>query len=347
MQNDVALELLLPELNSIDQATLWLADENALSAISSVNPHPLLTIVTNRYDIYQLAKKNKHTTVFTDFNTEDYSQHSFTKIVYRVSKEKALVNFLLNQACQLLASNGELIISGYKQDGIKSYSSQINKVLKASGKLKKKGICYLGKFSNLTKNRLLGDQDYPQLQKIIPLQNNKYGYSKPGVFGWNKIDQGTSLLLAAFDKYYHQLKPTPKTMLDIGCGYGWIALNMDQYKLESITATDNNAAALISANKNATLTTTNTIIKASDCGNTINEKFDLVLCNPPFHQGFKHDQKLIEKFLASGHKHLKKGAHGFFVVNEFIPIESISNKKFEKTEVLTKENGFKVVLLKK
>lgn len=249
LHKDSGLQQLLPELNKITQASLWYADESALPLIKAINLNPLLTLVSNRYDVYCCALENNLQAVFTDFTANDYPNHTIDKIIYRVSKEKALTHFLLNQSAQLLSPTGELIISGNKQDGIKSYGSKLNTQLKAQGKLKKQGDAYLGRYTSLNSAQLLNDQHYATLQKIDLSGNTRSFYSKPGVFGWNKIDKGTQLLLKALEQCYPTLSPQPAFALDLGCGYGWIFLNIDHYNFASITATDNNAGALLSAQK--------------------------------------------------------------------------------------------------
>ena len=64
-----------------------------------------------------------------------------------------------------------------------------------------------------------------------------------------------------------------------------------------------------------------------------NQKFDLVLCNPPFHKGFQHNKSLTEKFIKSARDHLQKTGIAFFVVNEFVGLETIGKSYFSKQEV--------------
>lgn len=359
MTHDIAAQLLLTELQAIDQPTLWYADENVAHLVASLGPTPALTIITNRYDIYQSAQRQQLHCVFSDFNPAHYPADISTgisagidtgstqKILYRVSKEKALTHFLLNQASQLLADSGSLVISGYKQEGIKSYGDKLKKQLNATGRLKKSGNGYLGHFQFSGRpSAYLDDQDYAGMQAIqTGVASVPQFYSKPGVFGWNKIDQGTRLLLEALQEIYPSLTPKPQTVLDIGCGYGWIFLNLAQYGFDHITATDNNAAALLCAQKNAALIETPVTITASDCANNLDQRYDLVLCNPPFHQGFQHNQQLTEQFVASCYRHTHKGGHCLMVVNEFIGLEKIASDHFKALSLLHKEQGFKVVLL--
>jgi len=346
LQTDHTLQTILPYLQNITAPTLWYADENATPAIDAIQANDLLTLVTNRYDIYQHASAKKIQAIFSDFNLADYPEKKYATIVYRISKEKALSNHLLNQAAQILESKGKLIISGYKQEGIKSYSDNIRKKLKATGKLEKKGASYIGTYSALDKSQKLDDRNYSSIQKVAA-GNVAQGYfhSKPGVFGWNKIDKGSELLVSSAKSFLSDEKLNPKKLLDLGCGYGWIFLSMEKYVTGSITATDNNAAAIISAKENKKLITTPTTIITSDCADSITEKFDLILCNPPFHQGFKHNQALTKKFISACKYKLEKKGAAILVLNEFIAIDPYVKKEKLKQTPLTIESGFKVVLL--
>ncbi len=348
MQTDTALQQVLPKLQHITQSTLWYADENALPILEHVPANPLLTLVTNRYDIYQYASAKKITAIFTDFDSNDYPQQLFDQIIYRISKEKALVHFLINQASQLLTTNGILTISGYKQEGVKTYADKLKKELSASGALKKSKNTYTGEFSDINKEQRLDDQQYLTLRKTSPKNNkDKTFYSKPGTFGWDKIDNGTQLLLETFRSIYSDLQSKPSNVLDLGCGYGWIFLNLDEYNLSSITATDNNAAALLSAQANSQLINTPTTIVASDCANTIDTTFDLILCNPPFHRGFSHSKELTDKFISVCYQKLEKNGAALLVTNEFVTFDKKAEALFSKQEVVKKDQGFKITLLVK
>lgn len=343
---DQALQLLLPELQRINAPTVWYADENALPLVNAIAPHPELTVVTNRYDLYQAAQQQQLRAVFSDFVPADYPRKSFAKMIYRVSKEKTLVHHLFNQAAQLLEENGELIISGYKQEGIKTYADKLTKQLHAAGTLKKQGNGYYGRYSQFSAIHPLDDGAYAELQKVATeSQDPDFFYSKPGQFGWQKIDKGSQLLLEQLQHLCSTLSPKPKTAVDLGCGYGWLFLNMDNYGFDHIWATDNNAAALSCAQKNAQRLNTTVTVLPSDAGNSIDTAVDLVVCNPPFHQGFAHSQALTTKFVHASSRLLKQTGQAIFVVNEFVGLEKAATGYFRQKKTLVQDQGFKVVLL--
>lgn len=348
---DSSFTPLIPYLQHPSVSTLWLADENALDTLQTLesNPSPTTTlhIVTNRYDIYQLAQQKNISAAFNDFNLSDLP---FTpkRIIYRISKEKSLTHYLLNQSAQQLSHDGELIISGKKQEGIKSYAGNLSKIIGCQGKLKKTKNDYCAVFSQFENKAWLDDQQYSQLQQ--PFTQAPSLYSKPGVFGWNKIDQGTELLLKTLPIVLDDHPHAIHNILDLGCGYGWIFANLGKYfPLEQqtihVTATDNNATAIVCAQENAKQSSHDITIVADDCASQIQQQYDLILCNPPFHQGFSHDKSLTRKFLTQTKRLLSPTGIAVFVVNEFIkfPVELLNH--FTGHRVVTTEQGFTIVVL--
>src|SRR5690606_24017353 len=137
----------------------------------------------------------------------------------------------------------------------------------------------------------LDAQNYAHLRLMLD-NNSQEFFSKPGLFGWNKVDLGSELLI----HHLYQLplaQILPQNCLDLGCGYGFVTLaasrSTECQSVKSWTMTDNNAAALIAAEKNLLAANLNGKVIADDCAASINETFDLILCNPPFHQGFNPD----------------------------------------------------------
>jgi 16S rRNA (guanine1207-N2)-methyltransferase len=369
---DSSFTPLLPYLQSAEISTLWVADENALHALEHLpaNVFPLLSLITNRYDIYTLAKSKGMTAVFNDFDfstLDTMINAPVERVIYRISKEKALTHHIFTQSAKLLSTNNasnlanshvknrrlsELIISGKKQEGVKSYQQFLTDTLQCDGRLKKQGLDYSGTFSNFVEN-IEFDESY---QATTPLPTPHHSHitaqSKPGVFGWDKIDNGTELLLQSLSEIIEQYRLSPKKLLDLGCGYGWIFINLPYYLDKkiisqlSVTATDNNATAILCAEINSKNLPFNTNLIADDCAKNINEKFDLILCNPPFHQGFSHDKSLTNKFLEQIKHHLEVGGMAVLVMNEFISLPKQQLARFKEYTVHKKQQGFKIIILK-
>jgi 16S rRNA (guanine1207-N2)-methyltransferase len=88
-----------------------------------------------------------------------------------------------------------------------------------------------------------------------------------------------------------------------------------------------------------------TQVIAGDAGDKIDQRFDTVLCNPPFHQGFAIDGDMSVKFLSATKRLVASTGQALFVVNTFIPLEQKAKAYFRYIEVLANNGSFKLVAL--
>jgi 16S rRNA (guanine1207-N2)-methyltransferase len=346
MLHDAAFDVLLPFLQPLAGKTLWIADENALDIVGAITPHSNLDIFTNRFDVAAAARSSGHAVQFSDFDFSHYPSGSAQRIVYRISKEKPVVHHVLNHAFKLLTIGGELLVAGLKADGAKTYIDKCKQFF-GNGSMEKSGTAYLGHFcktADMPCADFLDDQDYSSLRMIhAPTLDF---YSKPGLFGWNRIDQGSELLAQAVPDCLAGLTVQPQSVLDLGCGYGYLTLTTRNLPVSRRVATDNNAAALLAMKKNADHYGISVDVVAADAGSSLEGCFDLVLCNPPFHQGFSVAGDLTDKFLQSAHRLLSPQGAALFVVNSFIGLEKRAARYFASVTLLVNNGPFKLLMLR-
>lgn len=331
---------------------LWLMDENHLNTVAANQADRKIQVISNRWDVAEEAKQKGFNTEFSDFDLSQIADNSMDAIFYRISKEKPLVHHLFNQTWRCLKQNGKIYLAGYKNEGIKTYVEKLATIFGDSQKAIKEGALYT---AQLTKHRhylaadCLDDQDYANLRLMLDNYSQEF-FSKPGLFGWNKVDLGSELLVNHLDKL-PLAQIAPQNCLDLGCGYGYITLaaskNNNCNSIKSWTMTDNNAAAIIAAEKNLLSAGLNGKVIPDNCATSINETFDLILCNPPFHQGFNPDADLTEKFVRETKRLLSKKGIAFFVINQFVPLETKAENYFSRIQLLRKEAGFKLISLQK
>ena len=200
-------------------------------------------------------------------------------------------------------------------------------------------------------------------------------FTKAGVYGDGKVDEGSKELI---DVLYHfgpdlidhvqhsQTCPSSKSkeeekpiqFLDLGCGSGILGSAAVQlFRLFDpdspiqLTATDNNAEALLASYATLALlqdAQTNIEVVASDAGEDMCQgsskvKYDLIVCNPPFHQGFTSSHQLHERFLSHAVTALAKNGVLFLVVNRFLAIEEKLKRHKLSYRALAQSNRFKVL----
>ena len=336
------LALLSKLLSESSENTLWIADENSKPLLQNgFSFHG--TLLSNRWDIAQLAASYGIESEFNDFDISAPGK-TFTSIVYPVSKEKAVVNHLINSAAEHLAKGGRLLLLGEKNSGIKTYAKTAAQHFGCSKTLQKHGNAYLSIVQKVNgeADEPLDDSRYSELQQPEALGGL---YSKPGQFGWNKIDTGSALLARHFATH---LPREAAEIVDLGCGYGYLSSQAAALGSVAITATDNNAAALLACAKNFEVLGIRGGVVAGDAGSEVpSGSADVVICNPPFHQGFQVEGDLTDRFLQQAARILKKNGRALFVVNEFIPIARKAKGLFANITCIEKTQGFCIYLLHK
>ncbi len=103
---DRALELLQDFIHDTDKRTLCVADENLLADIERLQQHPQLSLISNRWDVTQRAQQASLDCSFSDMDFSQIADASIDQLVYRVSKERPLVNHVIREAFRILKSSG-------------------------------------------------------------------------------------------------------------------------------------------------------------------------------------------------------------------------------------------------
>lgn len=350
--NDLALNSIIQALAAATTnkkaRLVWCTDENTLNSPPPAFDHQQLLVLTNRYDVARQMQASGLNTLFNDFDFSQIPENSIDNFFYRVSKEKPVVHHLLNQAWRCLKPGGKLLLTGYKNEGTKTYIEKIAKLFDCNKNIQKKGPVYSAELYKQTEcdtTKLLDDSQYAQARTIAPESGLKL-LSKPGLFGWNKIDAGSALLIEQLS----QLSlPQSSICLDLGCGYGYLSIaaaSLSNCKdIQAWILTDNNAAALQLAQQNLLANQITGEVIPADAGKELSTKADLLLCNPPFHQGFEIDGDLTDKFLQNAKRLLAPNGIALFVVNQFIPLERKAAPLFKQVKLLADNGSFKVIRL--
>lgn len=347
---DPSLSALLPYLTCATRPTAWFADENALAvSFNAGDAGANLTAFSNRYDVDQRLRRLGVRSHFCDFDAAALQRADYTSVVYRISKEKPLAHHLINRAYRCLDAGGRLVLGGEKSEGIKSYTQKAAALFGSPAALRKHGKVYIGEIvkaagANPDRAAWLDDQHYGDLRPIARLDGHTL-YSKPGVFGWNKVDTGSALLIDNLQAALETLPRPPASLLDLGCGYGYLTLASAAIGAGRRVATDNNAAALAAAGHNFRSAGLAVEVTAGDCGDRLTERFDLILCNPPFHQGFTVDGDLTDKFLQAAGRLLNPAGLALFVVNRFVPLPRRAAVFFRRLTPLADNRSFSVFAL--
>ena len=339
--SDCAFSLLAPYLQKPAGKTLWLTDENLLTA--QLPAHDQVTVITNRIDLEETLRQQQWRVFYSDYDFSTIEDSSLDRVIYRISKEKPVVHHIINQAHRCLKEEGQLILAGEKNEGIKTYFSKAKKLFGMGDTQKANKDTWLAQLTKLIDGPTLDDKNYPELRETCADEQFSY-HSKPGVYGWDKIDKGSAYLIEHLDSFLMTLAEPPKNALDLGCGYGYLSLNLSYLNIP-ITATDNNAAAVRACQRNFDHYPIDAKVVAANCAHGISDKFDLIVCNPPFHAGFSTDSDLTDRFIKAAYDRLNSRGIACFVTNLHIPIERKAQQYFHQAECIMSNGNFKLVRL--
>ena len=162
----------------------------------------------------------------------------------------------------------------------------------------------------------------------------------PSVFAQGKLDEGTRLLIEALE-----VRPTDSA-LDIGCGAGFIGLHIARQATRGhVTMVDASLVSVALARQNiAESGLTNITVLPSDGAQAVlSQRFDLVVTNPPFHQGGIQTTGIAERFIREASQVLRPAGRFYLVANRFLKYEPTLRAHFQKVEEVAGNSRFKVL----
>jgi 16S rRNA (guanine1207-N2)-methyltransferase len=352
-------DLLLPYLRASDRnseadgnesgSVLLVADEN-LHDVDFAQIDKNTVVLSNRFEIAQAATTAGLQTYFNDFDFSVLPSGYFKRICYRISKERSVVEHIINQSFHYLSTNGELVLCGAKREGIVRFAGRASEHFNSDGETKKKGLVYTARIAKTDASIIPAQAtDNRQYEQLIPVTINSSLtlYTTAGSYGADKVDRGSTMLVEYLETFLDGFNIPPTSLLDLGCGYGYIAICASQLGISRIVATDNCAGAIVTCGENFRRMEISGEVVADDCAANIVEQFDAIVCNPPFHQGFKTDTTLAVKFVQAAFNRLKPKGKALFVVNQFVPLEKAAMRIFAGFTVIRQAHGFKLITMDK
>jgi len=163
-------------------------------------------------------------------------------------------------------------------------------------------------------------------------------------------DRGFIVHTKTAQSFLHSYKITDDIMLttsgdvlDIGCGAGVIGSYIQKHHPKTkLVMTDIHAMALKSAQRTLRENQLQGTVLASDVFSHVEGKFDLIISNPPFHDGIDTAYTAVNELIKQTKWHLKAGGELRIVANAFLPYPNLLDSAFGKHEVVAKSTKFKV-----
>jgi 16S rRNA (guanine1207-N2)-methyltransferase len=167
-------------------------------------------------------------------------------------------------------------------------------------------------------------------------------WSKPGLFSWDRIDPGSALLAQ------HLPADLKGHAADLGCGYGILSDHLLRhcYDIDALDIYDADADAFECARRNLGIIPTR--VKAKPVWRDVTAgiertRYDIIVTNPPFHEGKDQDALIGMKFIATAAAALQADGQLWLVANRQLPYEELLTECFAETRQVIEHGGYKVL----
>jgi 16S rRNA (guanine1207-N2)-methyltransferase len=267
---------------------------------------------------------------------------AFDVVAAHLPRGKAVAQQFVADAAAALKPGGHLYLAGHKRSGVKSFVAYARKVFGNSAVMALKKGCRVVKCVK-DEGATVPQTDYHRWHTLsAEVGGQVYRFvSKPGVFSWDELDAGTRLLVETM-----KIR-TGDTVLDLGCGYGIVGLiAAGKARQGRVYLADSSVVAVEAARRTLALNgVTGAEVRLSDSVAAVRDvRFDVVVTNPPFHQGRQTDYAVAHQFIRDAAAVLQRRGRLYVVANRFIRYEEQISEHFHQVDVVYEDNFYRVLL---
>lgn len=306
---------------------------------------PSSTVFHQFYDGYQRGL-TQAPNVEHSFCAHPRCDQGFDGVVIYLPKSKQHFADLLENACELTHDHSNILVVGENRGGIKSAAKVMEFELIDVRKLDTARHC--GLLSGRPSRTMPPNDEVASLKYTIDVAGiNLDVHSFPGVFGFKQLDAGTELLLATLKKNLVDLQSLRRT-LDFACGTGVVGAYFNAINIAAdVTYVDISAMALEATKRTLASNKLAGTIMPHDGIPKMERSFQLIISNPPFHEGLDTNTGLSERFVDEAYQALAFNGLFYFVANNHLPYPKLLAQTFNRFEVVAKNQNFSVYKAKK
>lgn len=334
MKDDPALQALwLP----LDSGRIALAADASGIFLNARSPLPsrwrsLACVQPFRPDFDALAR------VGVDARSDDdgIAAGSQSLVLLLAPRARAWSRALLARAARLCAADGQVVACAANDEGAKSLEADFMRLL-GSGTVLSKHKCRVVWASPQAVDGALMEE---WLHAAGPRQRGDGLWTQAGVFSADSVDPASALLMM------HLPADLSGKVADFGAGTGVLSRHVVRHcqQVRQIDLYEADHRALQLAKRNLDDSTVDARFHWHDIATGVQERFDAVVMNPPFHlTGKRGIPELGQRFIDVAADALQSRGQLWMVANSHLPYEEVLARRFARVDAVAKHAGFKVL----
>ncbi len=243
----------------------------------------------------------------------------------------------IDQGFRALKMGGAFYLAGQRNRGIRSYAAYLQAVFGNSRRAGRVGRVEIYSANKERNDPRQAPVDNRMTFELRDLPGSPYSVeTRAGVFSRDGLDNGTRLLIDCME-----IRPTDQ-VLDWGCGWGALGMVAARLSVKGrATLVDSNIRAVSCAKANLKRNQIcNAVVRVGDARIwDRRKKFDLIVSNPPFHDGNAAAHPLIE----GAFRALRPGGRLMLVVMRPATYLKHIRRVFGQGEIRAQKDGYAVL----
>lgn len=249
----------------------------------------------------------------------------------------------LQVAAYILPEGAELWLAGHAREGVKSCVKMLESCIGSVATVRTKRRCRV----------LMARMERPRRPEPSMLEHeSRFAWSMstgealematvPGTFAHGRVDHGTRAMLGVVESVRKAGR-----ILDLGAGAGVLGGALaKRFPEAEVDLVDHGAAAFASIERMMQLNEldpTRVRVHLGSVQTAPRGPFDLVVTNPPFHEGRHQNRTLVDDFADSAQARLTRGGTLLLVANRHLGYAEALQARFSRVDTAYEDTRFRV-----
>ena len=262
------------------------------------------------------------------------AEQPYDTALLEMPKETEHLRMLLCMMVAAVAPGGRLVLIGRNDAGIKSAGRHLSEIAGENDVL---DFRFHARALEATVSREPRRASLEEWENVFHAEVGGRAFEVhdlPGVFAHGRVDEGTRRLLDAVEVR------EGARLLDVGCGSGVIGAWLRDGGA-SVSSCDVDAVAVEAATRTAGSAF------PSDVYSDVDETYNVIVTNPPFHAGVRTTSGVAIRMIEEAPVHLVAGGEMWLVANRFLDYLTPLRDAFARVDVVSEDNKFRVYRAKR